>query len=172
MWIRIAALGPVRYINRPLVRIRRHGGNMSRNAERMLAATRRVHRKAYRAGLVPRWRADFWLRVKAVDHFQGAWMYWDERRSGARPGARIPGARSLAAPARSRRSARAGLFQAPRVGPFSPAGPVPMNTAPLRILHVVFSLDAGGMENGIVNVSAALAPAEFDLHVCCLSPRR
>ena len=44
-----------------------------------------------------------------------------------------------------------------------------MNTAPLRILHVVFSLDAGGMENGIVNVSAALAPAEFDLHVCCLS---
>jgi len=41
--------------------------------------------------------------------------------------------------------------------------------APLRILHVVFSLDAGGMENGIVNVSAALSPAEFELHVCCLA---
>lgn len=41
--------------------------------------------------------------------------------------------------------------------------------SPLRILHVVFSLDAGGMENGIVNVSAALSPAEFEIHVCCLA---
>lgn len=40
---------------------------------------------------------------------------------------------------------------------------------PLRILHVVFSLDAGGMENGIVNVSAALSPDDFDIRVCCLS---
>ena len=40
---------------------------------------------------------------------------------------------------------------------------------PLRILHVVFSLDAGGMENGIVNVSAALPAAEFEPHVCCLA---
>jgi len=40
---------------------------------------------------------------------------------------------------------------------------------PLRVLHVVFSLDAGGMENGVVNVSTALAPAEFEVHVCCLS---
>ena len=40
---------------------------------------------------------------------------------------------------------------------------------PLRVLHVVFSLEAGGMENGIVNVSAALSPAEFEIHVCCLA---
>jgi glycosyltransferase involved in cell wall biosynthesis len=40
---------------------------------------------------------------------------------------------------------------------------------PLRILHVLFSLDAGGMENGVVNVSAALPPAEFEVHACCLA---
>ncbi|HEX4086568.1 MAG TPA: glycosyltransferase [Chthoniobacteraceae bacterium] len=39
---------------------------------------------------------------------------------------------------------------------------------PLRVLHVVFSLDAGGMENGIVNVSAALSRREFEPRVCCL----
>lgn len=37
-----------------------------------------------------------------------------------------------------------------------------------RILHVVFSLAPGGMENGIVNVSNLLNLDEFDLHVCCL----
>jgi glycosyltransferase involved in cell wall biosynthesis len=34
---------------------------------------------------------------------------------------------------------------------------------------VVFSLDAGGMENGVVNVSAALSPDEFEVHACCLA---
>lgn len=36
------------------------------------------------------------------------------------------------------------------------------------ILHVVFSLEAGGMENGLVNVARALDPAEFAVAVCCL----
>jgi len=40
---------------------------------------------------------------------------------------------------------------------------------PLRILHVVHSLDAGGMENGVVNVSGALSAAGFEMHVCCLA---
>ncbi|MBI3874467.1 MAG: glycosyltransferase, partial [Verrucomicrobia bacterium] len=44
-----------------------------------------------------------------------------------------------------------------------------MSAAPLKILHVVYSLDPGGMENGVVNVARRLAPAEFDMHVCCLS---
>ena len=41
--------------------------------------------------------------------------------------------------------------------------------AALRILHVVFSLDAGGMENGIVNVSNALSTEDFEVHACCLA---
>ena len=38
----------------------------------------------------------------------------------------------------------------------------------LRILHVVFSLEPGGMENGIVNVARRLPADEFEVHVCCL----
>ncbi len=38
-------------------------------------------------------------------------------------------------------------------------------------MHVVFSLDFGGMENGIVNVASLLDPAEFEIFVCCLERR-
>src|SRR6266496_2359967 len=38
---------------------------------------------------------------------------------------------------------------------------------PLKILHVVFSLEPGGMENGIVNLTRGLPP-EFEAHFCCL----
>src|SRR5687768_3225008 len=38
----------------------------------------------------------------------------------------------------------------------------------IRILHVVFSLEPGGMENGVVNMAKALPPEEFDIHICCL----
>jgi glycosyltransferase involved in cell wall biosynthesis len=38
----------------------------------------------------------------------------------------------------------------------------------IRILHVVLSLEPGGMENGLVNVAQSLDPAEFEVHVACL----
>ncbi len=38
----------------------------------------------------------------------------------------------------------------------------------LKILHVVFSLEPGGMENGVVNVARRLPADEFEVHVCCL----
>jgi len=41
--------------------------------------------------------------------------------------------------------------------------------ASIRVLHVVFSLDAGGMENGIVNASRELERRGHEIHVCCLS---
>jgi glycosyltransferase involved in cell wall biosynthesis len=65
MWIRIATGAPIRYLD----------------ADRMRRAMRQVCRKCHRAGVVPRSRLGFWLRVLAVDHFQGAWMYWDEGRA-------------------------------------------------------------------------------------------
>jgi glycosyltransferase involved in cell wall biosynthesis len=43
-----------------------------------------------------------------------------------------------------------------------------MSLRPVRILHVVISLEPGGMENGVVNVTNALPPSEFDVRVCCL----
>jgi glycosyltransferase involved in cell wall biosynthesis len=36
------------------------------------------------------------------------------------------------------------------------------------ILHVVFSLEPGGMENGLVNVARRLDSHVFAVHVCCL----
>lgn len=42
---------------------------------------------------------------------------------------------------------------------------------PIRIVHVVFSLDPGGMENGLVNMARALSREEFEVHVCCLERR-
>ncbi len=38
----------------------------------------------------------------------------------------------------------------------------------LKVLHVVFFLEPGGMENGIVNLSKGLDPDIFDIHYCCL----
>lgn len=38
----------------------------------------------------------------------------------------------------------------------------------IRVMHVVFSLDPGGMENGVVNVANRLPEDEFDVYFCCL----
>jgi len=43
-----------------------------------------------------------------------------------------------------------------------------MSRKPTKILHVVFTLEPGGMENGLVNVANALDRDEFEIHVCCL----
>ena len=39
---------------------------------------------------------------------------------------------------------------------------------PIRILHVVHSLEPGGMEHVLTTVAQHLAPRGFDVHVCCL----
>jgi glycosyltransferase involved in cell wall biosynthesis len=38
----------------------------------------------------------------------------------------------------------------------------------IRILHVLNSLEPGGMENGVVNVTNRLDESEFEVHICCL----
>jgi glycosyltransferase involved in cell wall biosynthesis len=38
----------------------------------------------------------------------------------------------------------------------------------IKILHVLFTLDPGGMENGVVNVARALPADRFEIHVACL----
>ena len=42
---------------------------------------------------------------------------------------------------------------------------------PLRILHVVNSLEPGGMENGVVNLARGLAERGFETHAACLERR-
>ena len=41
----------------------------------------------------------------------------------------------------------------------------------MKILHVVNSLDPGGMENGVVNLARSLAARGFENHVACLERR-
>ena len=41
----------------------------------------------------------------------------------------------------------------------------------MRILHVVNSLEPGGMENGVVNMARALEPRGFEIHVACVEHR-
>jgi sugar transferase (PEP-CTERM/EpsH1 system associated) len=41
--------------------------------------------------------------------------------------------------------------------------------SPIRILHVVHSLEVGGLENGLVNLLNALDPERFEHSVCCLT---
>ncbi len=48
---------------------------------------------------------------------------------------------------------------------------IPQSTRRLRILHVVDSLNPGGMENGVVNVADRLATKGVCTHVACLVDR-
>lgn len=41
----------------------------------------------------------------------------------------------------------------------------------IRVLHVVNSLEAGGMENGVVNIVRGLPGAEFQMQIACLERR-
>jgi glycosyltransferase involved in cell wall biosynthesis len=81
MWARIATSWRVFYIDQALVRIRKHASNMSRHADRMLDAMRRVRLKASASGLKPNAFPGFWMRLRAIEHFQAGWMYWDEGRN-------------------------------------------------------------------------------------------
>ena len=43
-----------------------------------------------------------------------------------------------------------------------------MSPAPIRVLHVLLSLEPGGLENGVVNVINRLDRDRFVSSVCCL----
>ena len=77
MWIRATAAGfRFWFLDQPLALIRRHGGNMSKNARRMKQNSRAVLLKAWRSGAVSRW-TPFWLRAFSVHFFQIAWTHFD-----------------------------------------------------------------------------------------------
>ena len=46
-----------------------------------------------------------------------------------------------------------------------------MSGGSLRILHVVNSLDPGGMENGVVNMAQVLESRDLEMHLACLERR-
>ena len=77
MWIRITMKYGFWLIDRPMVLLRRHGSNMSKNAPRMKQNSRTVMLKAWRANAVPRTDLPFWICAFSVHFFQIAWTHFD-----------------------------------------------------------------------------------------------
>ena len=82
MWIRLTTLYRAAYLEQPLVHIRRHGENMSKNAPRMRRNTARTLGKAWRAGAVSPWNLFFWLRTRSVFEYASAWTHFSSGRRG------------------------------------------------------------------------------------------
>ncbi|MFA6542804.1 MAG: glycosyltransferase [Limisphaerales bacterium] len=75
MWIRIAARRRIWHQGRVLVEIRKHGNNMSNNADRMKNNMSVVLRKAYDAEVVPKSNLCFWLQVFSYWRYQTSLIY-------------------------------------------------------------------------------------------------
>lgn len=75
MWIRIAARRRIWHVGKVLIEIRKHGSNMSNNADRMKNNMAVVLKKSYDAGVVPRSRFWFWLQVFSYWRFQTSLIY-------------------------------------------------------------------------------------------------
>lgn len=82
MWIRITTRHRAAYTDKPLVHIRRHGDNMSKNAARMRLNTSRTLGKAWKANAVSRWNILFWARARAVFEFSSAWTHFSSGERG------------------------------------------------------------------------------------------
>lgn len=75
MWIRIAAKRRIWHQGRVLVEIRKHGNNMSNNADRMKNNMAVVLKKAYDAEVVAKSNVCFWLQVFSYWRFQTSLIY-------------------------------------------------------------------------------------------------
>lgn len=75
MWIRIAAKRRIFHMGKEMVLMRKHGSNMSNNADRMKNNMAVVLKKSYDAGVVPRSRFWFWLQVFSYWRFQTSLIY-------------------------------------------------------------------------------------------------
>ena len=75
MWIRIAARRRIWHQGKVLVHIRKHGNNMSNNADRMKSNMAAVLKKSYDAGVVPQSNVCFWLQVFSYWRYQTSLIY-------------------------------------------------------------------------------------------------
>ena len=78
MWIRISCRYKVWLIGDSLVKIRKHGENMSSNAERMLRNKQTVIGKCYQGNVVSRMDFPFWLTVNSIMNYQVSWIYYNQ----------------------------------------------------------------------------------------------
>jgi glycosyltransferase involved in cell wall biosynthesis len=85
MLIRLATLGfRVFVLSEKLLKVRRHGLNMSANFERQTACMRRVFAKARQSRVVSPWNVPFWASLWSMYHYQKSSMLWNgKRKAGA-----------------------------------------------------------------------------------------
>lgn len=81
MWIRIGEKYRIHYYAERLVRIRKHGNNMSRNADRMRVNMRMVLKKYFSGFRKAFCQPITFLKSLAFHEFELAWMYYDEGRA-------------------------------------------------------------------------------------------
>ena len=77
MWIRVSAVSKIFWMTEKMAMIRRHSGQMSGNAFRMLEANKIVLGKAWRAGYVSKLNVFFWLRAWSLTYYNLTWTAYD-----------------------------------------------------------------------------------------------
>lgn len=75
MWIRIAAKRRIFHMGKEMVLMRKHGSNMSNNADRMRSNMHAVLLKSWRNQLVPKSHVCFWLQVASFWCYQTSLIY-------------------------------------------------------------------------------------------------
>lgn len=174
MWIRIADAARIWLLDEQLVLKRSHGSNMSGNAARQSANIEKVLATAREAGrAAPRQDVLFWAKAWSFYYFQSALMFKGNGNWSKAFGNLL---RSI--------------FLWPIHGDRRDLGQVPLfrlrwlarfvlefirrdrsrTGAPttVRVMHVVLSLEPGGMENGVVNMAQILDNHGLDIRVACL----
>jgi sugar transferase (PEP-CTERM/EpsH1 system associated) len=175
MWLRIAERHDVAYIEQPLVRYRAHPGGISRNIARSYLGEQRVIEKAIARNAAQRpWVGRVRNARLAKIFFACAQEYFaaDDFAN-----ARAYAARSLRhQPLQGRAWGYwlATLFGRPAVRAVrSLRGTAGANGRhqPIRVMHVLYSVDTGGAEHVVLNVARHLDRSAYAIEVCSLTGR-
>jgi glycosyltransferase involved in cell wall biosynthesis len=178
MWIRLAEVTRLWLLDEDLVLKRNHGSNMSGNAARQSANIEKVLHTARLAGrAAPPGDALFWAKAWSFYYFQSSLMFYGNRNWSMTMGNML---RSIVLwPYHGDRGdlVQPPLFRARwltrilldfiRNGLWERRG-AGEDKAMIRVMHVVLSLEPGGMENGVVNMANRLDGKGVDIRVGAL----
>ena len=180
MWLRIAERYQLMYLERPLVRYRAHAGGISRNIARSYLGEQLVIEKAVARNAAQRpWVQRALRRRLAMIFFACAHEYFSVSDLA---NARAYFAKSLQSYLLQPRAwgywlatwcgrpmiERLRGFKRTSRGPVAAVNGQPK---PIRVMHVLFSVDTGGAEHVVLNVARHLDRAAYAMQVCSLTGR-
>ena len=171
MWIRLAGVARLWLLNESLVLKRSHGSNMSGNAARQSANIEKVLATARDSGLVaPRQDLLFWAKAWSFYYFQSALMFKGNGNWQMAFGNLLRSMILWPVHGDRRDLAQVPLFRLRWLARFvlEFMQRTSTTTEPVRVMHVVLSLEPGGMENGVVNMAQILDGHGADIRVACL----